>query len=86
MARVDVKNTPRKTRSAARLKHVEDPMVLAAEVLILKGKKQGYLVPDDILTGFAEVKLDPAFHALHREIWNMLKEEVVKGYNLTGGG
>ena len=59
MARVDVKNTPRKTRSAARLKHVEDPMVLAAEVLILKGKKQGYLVPDDILTGFAEVKLDP---------------------------
>src|SRR5437763_5995821 len=34
----------------------------------------------------AEVKLDPAFHALHREIWNMLKEEVVKGYVQTEGG
>src|SRR5437879_3506958 len=33
-----------------------------------------------------EVKLDPAFHALHREIWDMLKEEVVKGYVQTEGG
>src|SRR5712692_2150184 len=34
----------------------------------------------------AEIKLDKAFHALHREIWHMLKEEVVKGYAQTGGG
>jgi NitT/TauT family transport system ATP-binding protein len=32
------------------------------------------------------VKLDPAFHRLHREIWDMLKEEVLKGYAQTGGG
>jgi len=31
---------------------------------------------DDI----SEVKLDNAFHELHREIWHMLKAEVVKGY------
>jgi NitT/TauT family transport system ATP-binding protein len=34
----------------------------------------------------AEVKLDPAFHKLHREIWQTLKAEVMKGYAQTGGG
>jgi len=33
----------------------------------------------------ADVKLDPAFHALHREIWNRLKAEVLKSYAQTGG-
>ena len=33
----------------------------------------------------AEVKLDPAFTHLHREIWQMLKDEVLKGYAQTGG-
>ena len=28
----------------------------------------------------SEVKLDPVFHALHREIWHKLKAEVLKGY------
>lgn len=27
-----------------------------------------------------DVRLDPTFHHLHREIWSALKEEVVKGY------
>ncbi len=34
----------------------------------------------------AEIKLDPAFQALHREIWTKLKDEVMKGYAQTGGG
>jgi NitT/TauT family transport system ATP-binding protein len=34
----------------------------------------------------AEVKLDRAFHELHREIWQTLKDEVLKGYAQTGGG
>src|SRR6266567_4354174 len=34
----------------------------------------------------AEVKLEPAFHDLHREIWHVLKTEVLKGYAQTGGG
>jgi NitT/TauT family transport system ATP-binding protein len=34
----------------------------------------------------AEVKLEPAFHQLHREIWQTLKAEVLKGYAQTGGG
>jgi NitT/TauT family transport system ATP-binding protein len=33
-----------------------------------------------------EVKLDSTFHALHREIWQKLKDEVLKGYAQTGGG
>jgi len=32
-----------------------------------------------------EVKLDPAFNELHRDIWHMLKAEVIKGYALTEG-
>ncbi len=34
----------------------------------------------------AEVKLDPAFHQLHRDIWHTLKSEVMRGYAQTGGG
>src|SRR6202045_2247266 len=34
----------------------------------------------------AEVKLEPAFHDFHREIWHGLKTEVLKGYAQTGGG
>jgi len=33
----------------------------------------------------SEVKLDPAFHELHREIWHMLKVEVIKGYAQAEG-
>jgi len=33
----------------------------------------------------SEVKLDPAFHDLHRDIWHKLKAEVVKGYAQVEG-
>jgi NitT/TauT family transport system ATP-binding protein len=33
----------------------------------------------------SEIKLDTAFHELHRDIWHMLKAEVVKGYALAEG-
>jgi NitT/TauT family transport system ATP-binding protein len=38
-----------------------------------------------------EVRLDKEFHSLHREIWSVLKTEVLKGYAQssqasTGGG
>ena len=32
-----------------------------------------------------EIKLDHAFHELHRDIWHMLKTEVIKGYAQTEG-
>jgi NitT/TauT family transport system ATP-binding protein len=34
----------------------------------------------------AEIKIERAFHDLHREIWATLKSEVLKGYAQTGGG
>lgn len=34
----------------------------------------------------SEVTLERAFHDLHREIWSVLKEEVLKGYAQSGGG
>jgi NitT/TauT family transport system ATP-binding protein len=33
----------------------------------------------------SEVKLDPVFHELHRDIWHKLKAEVVKGYAQAEG-
>lgn len=41
----------------------------------------GLARPRDI----AEVRLLPAFHDLHRDIWSALKDEVVKGYLQTEG-
>jgi NitT/TauT family transport system ATP-binding protein len=33
----------------------------------------------------SEIKLDKAFHELHRDIWHKLKAEVVKGYAQVEG-
>jgi NitT/TauT family transport system ATP-binding protein len=38
--------------------------------------------PRDIM----EVRLDKAFHSLHREIWSVLKDEVLKGYAQSATG
>src|SRR2546421_1274048 len=62
MARVNVKDAPAPKKVPApggKLKRAEDPMVLAAEGLIVRGKEQGFLSPDDILAGFIDVELDP---------------------------
>jgi len=36
-----------------------DRLVVAAEALIVRGKEQGYLTPDDVLTGFPEIEAEP---------------------------
>src|SRR5207245_7559363 len=63
MARASVKDAPAPKKvpapSGGKLKRTEDPMVLAAEALIVKGKEQGFLSPDDVLAGFPELELDP---------------------------
>src|SRR6266851_1177819 len=64
MARANLKDapTPKKAPPPGGGKpprRSEDPMVLAAEGLIVKGKEQGFLSPDDILAGFPDVELDP---------------------------
>ncbi|OLC02733.1 MAG: hypothetical protein AUI15_03420 [Actinobacteria bacterium 13_2_20CM_2_66_6] len=37
----------------------EDELMGVAEQLIIKGKEQGYLTPDDILQGFPEIDAEP---------------------------
>src|SRR5213592_495465 len=64
MARANLKEAPAPKKASAgaanaKLKRAEDPMVLAAEALIVKGKEQGFLSPDDVLAGFPELELDP---------------------------
>src|SRR6202011_2248229 len=63
MAKANLKDAPTTKKApppgGGKLKRSEDPMVLAAEALIVKGKEQGFLSPDDILAGFPDVELDP---------------------------
>ena len=70
---------------------LEEAIALADRVVIMSAGPAARILgewrvalprPRDI----AEVKLEPAFHDLHREIWHVLKTEVLKGYAQTGGG
>src|SRR5499426_148016 len=64
---------------------LEEAIALADRVVIMSAGPSARIIgdwrvplarPRDI----SEVKLDPAFHELHRDIWHKLKAEVVKGY------
>jgi len=70
---------------------LEEAIALSDRVVIMSAGPAARIIgdwrvplprPRDI----SEVKLDPAFHELHREIWHMLKAEVIKGYAQTEGG
>ncbi|HWV41512.1 ABC transporter ATP-binding protein [Pseudorhodoplanes sp.] len=70
---------------------LEEAIALSDRVVIMSAGPAARIIgdwrvplarPRDI----SEVKLDKAFHDLHREIWNVLKDEVLKGYAQTGGG
>ena len=70
---------------------LEEAIALSDRVVIMSAGPSARIIgdwrvglarPRDI----AEVKLDRGFHELHREIWNTLKDEVLKGYAQTGGG
>ena len=70
---------------------LEEAIALSDRVVIMSaGPAAGIIgewrVPLPRPRDIGEVKLDPAFHALHREIWQMLKDEVIRGYQQTGGG
>src|SRR5215467_4665028 len=64
---------------------LEEAIALADRVVIMSAGPAARIIgewtvaltrPRDI----SEVKLDPIFHHLHREIWHVLKAEVLKGY------
>ena len=64
---------------------LEEAIALADRVVIMSAGPGARIIgdwrvplprPRDIF----EVRLDKDFHALHREIWSVLKDEVMKGY------
>ena len=64
---------------------LEEAIALADRVVIMSAGPGARIIgdwrvplprPRDIM----EVRLDQAFHSLHREIWSVLKTEVLKGY------
>ena len=64
---------------------LEEAIALADRVVIMSAGPGARIIgdwrvplarPRDIM----EVRLDKEFHALHREIWGVLKAEVLKGY------
>jgi NitT/TauT family transport system ATP-binding protein len=64
---------------------LEEAISLADRVVIMSAGPSARIIGDwrvDIARprDITEVKLDKAFVALHREIWNVLKDEVMKGY------
>jgi NitT/TauT family transport system ATP-binding protein len=69
---------------------LEEAIALSDRVVIMSAGPAARIIgdwrvplarPRDI----GEIKLDNAFHELHRDIWRMLKAEVIKGYAQTEG-
>lgn len=70
---------------------LEEAIALSDRVVIMSAGPAARIIGDWTVNlprprDISEVKLDPAFHALHRDIWQKLKDEVIKGYAQTGGG
>jgi NitT/TauT family transport system ATP-binding protein len=70
---------------------LEEAIALADRVVIMSAGPSARIIgdwrvqlprPRDIY----EVRLDKEFHSLHREIWSVLKDEVLKGYAQSAAG
>ncbi len=69
---------------------LEEAIALSDRVVIMSAGPSARIIGDWTVElarprDIAEVKLEKAFHDLHREIWHMLKAEVLKGYARTEG-
>jgi NitT/TauT family transport system ATP-binding protein len=70
---------------------LEEAIALSDRVVIMSAGPAARIIGDWKVSlprprDISEIKLAPAFHELHREIWQKLKDEVIKGYAQTGGG
>jgi NitT/TauT family transport system ATP-binding protein len=70
---------------------LDEAIALADRVVIMSAGPASRIIGDWPVAlarprDIAEVKVEPAFRALHRDIWQVLKGEVLKGYAQTGGG
>jgi NitT/TauT family transport system ATP-binding protein len=65
---------------------LEEAIGLSDRVVIMSAGPAAHIIGDWKVTlprprDIADVRLDPAFHALHRDIWMTLKAEVLKTYS-----
>jgi NitT/TauT family transport system ATP-binding protein len=70
---------------------LEEAIALSDRVVIMSAGPGSRIIGDWTVPlkrprDIAEVKLDHAFHELHREIWHKLKAEVIKGYAQAEAG
>ena len=64
---------------------LEEAIALADRVVIMSAGPAARIIGDYTIPlgrprDISEIKLEPEFHAIHREIWNTLKAEVIKTY------
>ena len=64
---------------------LEEAIALADRVVIMSAGPSSRIIGDYPISlsrprDIADIKLEPAFHRIHREIWGALKAEVLKGY------
>ena len=69
---------------------LEEAIALSDRVVIMSAGPAARIIGDwkvDLARprDISEVKLEKAFHELHREIWHTLKAEVLKSYAQTEG-
>jgi NitT/TauT family transport system ATP-binding protein len=70
---------------------LEEAIALADRVVIMSAGPAAHIIDDWKVAlarprDIAEIKTERAFQDLHREIWAVLKTEVLKGYAQSGGG
>jgi NitT/TauT family transport system ATP-binding protein len=68
---------------------LEEAIALSDRVVIMSAGPAARIIGDWSVTlprprDIAEVRLEPAFHNLHRDIWRTLKDEVLKTYAQAG--
>lgn len=69
---------------------LEEAIALADRVVIMSAGPRArimaeYRIPLERPREISEIRLLDAFHDIHREIWNALKDEVLKAYQQTSG-
>jgi NitT/TauT family transport system ATP-binding protein len=70
---------------------LEEAIALSDRVVIMSAGPAARIIGDWTVPlarprDISDIKLDHAFHELHRDIWHKLKAEVIKGYAQTEGG
>jgi len=69
---------------------LEEAIALSDRVVVMSSGPSSRLIGDFRIDlprprNIADIRVEPRFHALHREIWNTLKVEVQRAYDQGEG-